>query len=134
MKDKEYDLEFHGWGPCFHNGEEEAKIADWLEALPLCPTRHVYPLIHGGQLEDLIWLISIEFSGRVECYADQWVGIRCDGTLWKMGKEGDLIDYPNTNWTYSIFVESDSFLAGVAGCYAWLLWKQEEINQGLITK
>ena len=127
MQNADYEIKVDDWGPCFHTDEEGSKIQDWIDHL--CPPRPVLTGF-GGQMEDLAWKINIQYNGKVEFLADQWVGAGVIGILLKVDEDGVVID-KERQWRYSIFLQSDSFLAALTGCYACLRWKQAEINEGM---
>lgn len=125
----EYEIKINGWGPCFHNEEEERIIQDWIDYL--CPPRTIQYLCFGGQLEDILWLITVEYNGTVEFIADQWCAAIATGVLWKENKDGHHIDR-DKEWRYSIYLQSDTMLAAAAACLACLRWKKAEIEGGYL--
>jgi hypothetical protein len=124
-EETKYDLSYIGWAPCFHSIEKARKVQEWVDHLVEPGTD---PGL-GGQIESLVWRITTEYQGAVELIADQWVGVGCIGVLWKTNPDGSTRD-SSQKWTYSIYLESDTFLAGIAGCYAWLMCQQAKINIG----
>lgn len=128
MSSKEFNLTVNGWGPCFHSEKEGRVVQEWIDHL--VPPRVIQYDGHGGQIEDFAWLINIEYNGTVEFIADQWVAVLATGSLWKTDDEGRITDNER-RWKYSIYLQSDSFLAGIAGVFAWLKWKQAEVNANM---
>jgi len=128
MAEDNCEIRVSGWGPCFHSEQEATAIQEWIDHLE--PPRDKKLLVHGGQMEDLAWLINLDYNGTTELVADQWVAAIVNGTLHKTDSEGHILDH-SKKWRYHIFLESDTFLAAMAGCYACLKWKQAEINEGL---
>jgi hypothetical protein len=123
----EYEIKVNDWGPCFHSDSEAKVVQDWIDHL--VSERPKSLLAHGGQMEDFAWLINLQYNGLVEFESDQWVGVGAQGTLWKVDEEERILDQ-HKKWRYSIYLQSDSFLGGIAGVYACLKWLQAEINEG----
>jgi hypothetical protein len=124
------DIQISGWGPCFHKEEDFKRIRDWIDHLSPPRPDDGYPI--GGQLEELIWEIELEYNGDISLYCDQWVGVSVTGILFKSHKDPNSGKDYSRKWTYKVWVESDTFLGGVAGAYAFLKWKQAEIDEGLL--
>jgi hypothetical protein len=127
VAEQKFEIKFHGWGPCFHSDAECAQVQDWIDHLVTPRKNNGY----GGQLEDLLWNINIECDGTVQFFCDMWVGVSVTGILFKTNEKSEIID-SERSWRYAIFVESDSFLAGLAGAYAYLKCKQAEINEDML--
>lgn len=127
-KSDNYEIIVHGWGPCFHSDEEASLIQDWIDHLSC---REIYPVAHGCQMEDIIWDIGIEYNGTVEFVSDMWTMTIATGVLFKTNEDGSIRE-SGKEWRYSVALESDGHLAGLAAVYACLKCKQAEINAGML--